>query len=91
MNASHSAFSPHRGAYRRTSKGQALAVHPKPPGLDEDQRRLLLMVNGFTPLDALAELAGFQRAPEDLIVGLEASGLVTDEACKTEGDLGGDR
>lgn len=38
--------------YRRTSAGQHAAIN-RPDLLPEDQRRMLLLLNGITPLDAL--------------------------------------
>ena len=38
--------------YRRTSAGQHAAIN-RPDLLPEDQRRVLLLLNGITPLDTL--------------------------------------
>lgn len=62
--------------YRRTTKGQAEALSGAQSGLTPEQRRLLLMVNGFTSIDTLADLAGFEAQLEPMTEALKASGLI---------------
>lgn len=56
--------------YRRTPAGQHAAIN-RPELLSEDQRRVLLLLNGLTPLDALlahgASLPGAQAALQWLL------------------------
>ncbi|MBC7701212.1 hypothetical protein [Aquabacterium sp.] len=62
--------------YRRTQKGQAAAMPSVAPTMNDEHRRLLLLVNGFTPLDALARVCKFQQGPEDMASSLQMSGLI---------------
>ncbi len=62
--------------YRRTPKGQAAAMPSVTPTMNDEHRRLLLLVNGFTPLDALVRVCKFQEGPEALAFTLQSSGLI---------------
>jgi hypothetical protein len=70
-------------AFRRTAKGQAVALQAKPSGLSAEQHKLLLLINGFTPVETLAQLAHLQSPPDVLIDALTAHGLITDEPALT--------
>lgn len=68
-----------RVVYRRTLKGQfavARASNPDDETLDPVQRRLLLMVNGFTSLHDIARVARFQVCAEEAAQALAACGLI---------------
>lgn len=68
----------HDAIYRRTRLGQHAAIGEF-PALDADARRLLLVVNGITPIGQLAKLApqlGEPRIAESLL----RSGMI--EACR---------
>ncbi len=62
--------------YRRTLKGQAAAMPSATPTMNDEHRRLLLLVNGFTPLDALARICKFEQGPQDMADSLQSSGLI---------------
>lgn len=62
--------------FRRTAKGQAAAMPSIAPPMDQDHRRLLLLVNGFTSLDTLSEICPFSQGPEHVALALQASGLI---------------
>lgn len=62
--------------YRRTAKGQAAAVQATMPWMNEDHRGLLLLVNGYTPLDALGKVAQFQGDVQAMAIALEDAGLI---------------
>lgn len=62
--------------YRRTSKGQAAAMPSATPTMDDEHRRLLLLVNGFTSLGVLARAGRFSGGPEGLAHDLQSSGLI---------------
>jgi hypothetical protein len=62
--------------FRRTSKGQAAAMPSVAPQLSQDHHRLLLLVNGFTSLEALSRICPFSEGPEHLALALEESGLI---------------
>ncbi len=62
--------------YHRTVKGQALAGKLDNLQFDRDFRSLLLLVNGFTPLDILARMATFVQQPQLVAQQLEAKGLI---------------
>lgn len=62
--------------FRRTSKGQAAAMPSGVPQLSQDHHRLLLLVNGFTSLEALGRICPFSEGPEQVALALQASGLI---------------
>jgi hypothetical protein len=62
--------------YHRTDKGQALAGKLDKLPFDQDFRRLLLMVNGFTPLETIASMARFDQQAQIVAGQLEAKGLI---------------
>jgi hypothetical protein len=62
--------------YRRTTKGQAAAMRSGWTAMDEESRKLLLLVNGFTSLDALAKVGQFHEGPEGMADALKTSGLI---------------
>lgn len=62
--------------YRRTTKGQAAAMPASRSNMDHEARQLLLVVNGFTSLDTLAQLCHFERPPDGTAEALETSGLI---------------
>ncbi len=62
--------------FRRTTKGQAEALSSAQSDLTPEERRLLLMVNGFTSIAILADLAGFKTHIEPVAEALMASGLI---------------
>lgn len=64
--------------YRRTTKGQfaAAAGAADAPSMDTQHRRLLLLVNGYTSLEAIARVGHFEAKPEQLAQDLEAVGLI---------------
>jgi hypothetical protein len=77
MNHFHSTGTP--AVYRRTTKGQFAATAQGARGaiaMDAQHRRLLLLVNGYTTLDAIARIGMFEARPELLALDLEASGLI---------------
>jgi hypothetical protein len=57
--------------------GQRVAV-VSPHTLDDAERRLLLMVNGLTPMDELLALAP-ELVQADVVDKLEREGLIADE------------
>lgn len=83
MNQFHTTGTP--AVYRRTTKGQFAASSTALTGMigemgaiamDTQHRRLLLLVNGYTTLDAIARVGQFEAQPELLAQDLEASGLI---------------
>lgn len=62
--------------YRRTTKGQAMALLWSTSIKDADQRKLLLMVNGFTPLQDLAKVGGIHAHARDIADMLVVAGLI---------------
>ncbi len=62
--------------YHRTDKGQALAGKLDSLPFDQDFRSLLLLVNGFTPLNILARMGRFVQHPQVVAAQLEAKGLI---------------
>lgn len=62
--------------YRRTTKGQAAAMPSTMPRMDDEHRRLLLLVNGFTSLDVLAQVGQFMEGPDRVALDLKSSGLI---------------
>jgi hypothetical protein len=62
--------------YRRTSKGQAAAMPSATSAMNDEHRRLLLLVNGFTSLDVLARVGHFEDAPDQVARTLKSSGLI---------------
>lgn len=62
--------------FRRTMKGQAAAMPSLATQLDEDHHRLLLLVNGFTPLETLSQLCPFSERSEHVALSLKTSGLI---------------
>ncbi len=76
--------------YHRTVKGQALAGKLDKLPVDQDFRRLLLMVNGFTPLNAIAGMAHFAQHAQVIAMQLEAKGLI-ERALPREGMSGSAR
>ena len=62
--------------YSRTAKGQAAALFSRPRVMDKEDRRLLLMVNGFTSLNELARVGHFESRPQSIAEALAASGLI---------------
>lgn len=76
MNPQVSSSSRTNVVYRRTPKGQAAAMPSVTPTMNDEHRRLLLLVNGFTPLDALARICKFQQGPQDMADTLQSSGLI---------------
>lgn len=62
--------------YRRTTKGQAAAMPASFATMDHEARQLLLVVNGFTSLDTLAQVCHFERPPDSTAEALETSGLI---------------
>lgn len=63
--------------FGRTVMGQRVAV-VSPHTLDDAERRLLLMVNGLTPMDELLALAP-ELVQADVVDKLEREGLIADE------------
>jgi hypothetical protein len=62
--------------YRRTTKGQAAVMPAGMPAMDKASRQLLLLVNGFTSLDTLAQVCHFERPPDGTAQVLQTSGLI---------------
>lgn len=69
--------------FQRTPKGQAVAAAPQGSPLGHMHQRILLMVNGFTPLAALDELAHLSGQAVQIAEDLLARGLVAE--CTPEG------
>jgi hypothetical protein len=69
--------------FQRTAKGQAIAAAPFAAQLGHMHQRVLLMVNGFTPLAALDELAHLSGQAVQIAEDLLARGLVAE--CKPRG------
>jgi CHASE2 domain-containing sensor protein len=68
-----------RVVYRRTLKGQFAvtgASDLNDDTLDSVQRRLLMLVNGFTTLYDIARVARFQVCAEEAALVLKARGLI---------------
>lgn len=77
MNHFHTTGTP--AVYRRTTKGQFAAAATGATGgllMDPQHRRLLLLVNGYTTLDAIARVGHFEAQPAMLAQDLETSGLI---------------
>ena len=68
--------------FQRTPKGQAVAAAPFASQLGHMHQRVLLMVNGFTPLATLDELADLSGQAAQIAQELLARGLVVE--CKPE-------
>jgi hypothetical protein len=72
-----------KGVYRRTPKGHEAAVSSARYGLTKQQQRLLLLVNGFTPINYLVDMAQyggeFDGEYQAVIESLSASGLIVEE------------
>lgn len=64
--------------FQRTPKGQALAAAPQGAGLDQLHQRILLMVNGFTPLETLDQLAHLSGQALGIAEDLLAQGLLAE-------------
>lgn len=62
--------------YHRTTKGQAAAMPSTMPRMNDEHRRLLLLVNGFTSLDVLAQVGRFMDGPDQVALALKSSGLI---------------
>lgn len=62
--------------FRRTARGHAVIVSAG--NLPAEQMRLLMRVNGYTPLDLLAHALGEPAAVEALAHDLLAAGLIAD-------------
>jgi hypothetical protein len=69
--------------FQRTAKGQAIAAAPFSSQLGHMHQRILLMVNGFTPLSALDDLAHLSGQAVQIAEDLLARGLVAE--CKPRG------
>lgn len=66
-----------RRIYQRTFKGQAAVVAGACANLGEQPRQILLMVNGFTPLQHLAGLSASQAEVMcRMVESLEEQGLI---------------
>jgi hypothetical protein len=73
----NSSFAPVR-VFQRTPKGQAIAAAPFASQLGHIHQRVLLMVNGFTPMAALDELAHLSGQAIQIAEELLARGLITE-------------
>lgn len=62
--------------YRRTTKGQAAAMPSALATMNDEHRRLLLLVNGFTSLGVLARVGHFEHGPDQMALTLQSSGLI---------------
>jgi hypothetical protein len=73
-----------KGVYRRTHKGHEAAVSGARFGLTQQQQRLLLLVNGFTPINYLVDMAQyggeFDGEYQTIIDSLRDSGLIVEES-----------
>lgn len=69
--------------FQRTAKGQAMAAAPFASQLGQMHQRILLMVNGFTPLAALDDLAHLSGQAVQIAEDLLARGLVAE--CEPRG------
>lgn len=76
-------FPPTARVFQRTAKGQAIAAAPFASQLGHMHQRVLLMVNGFTPLAALDDLAHLSGQAVQIAEDLLAHGLVAE--CKPKG------
>jgi sulfur transfer complex TusBCD TusB component (DsrH family) len=64
--------------FQRTPKGQAIAAAPFASQLGQIHQRVLLLVNGFTPIAALDELAHLSGQTIQIAEDLLARGLITE-------------
>lgn len=62
--------------YQRTAKGQAAVLQGEALELDAEHRRLLLLVNGFTPMATLVRVAHLRCEAEAVASTLKARGLI---------------
>jgi hypothetical protein len=76
-SAMNSSIAPAR-VFQRTPKGQAIAAAPFASQLGQMHQRVLLMVNGFTPMTALDELAHLSGQAIQIAEELLARGLITE-------------
>jgi hypothetical protein len=73
----NSSLAPTR-VFQRTPQGQAIAAAPFASQLGQIHQRVLLLVNGFTPMAALDELAHLSGQAMQIAEDLLARGLITE-------------
>ena len=83
MNPLNPLFNDTPRIFQRTPKGQAAAAAPFASELGRTHQRILLMVNGFTPMAALEELAALPGQAIQIAEELLARGLISE--CKARG------